>query len=115
VRLTAADTTHLYGTVDKTFVIGFLVDIASYQNMYTDLCTGVDHPLSFISTYRTSQDHVECFFSAIRAAGGWNFNPSPYLFTYLFRKCMLLRARDVTKGNCILQVSLDYRLRRIQD
>ncbi len=100
------DPKYIFETVDKTFVVGFLMNIASYENMFKDLCTGSDPPMSYLSTYRTSQDHLECFFSTIRAAGGWNFNPSPYLFQYLFRKCMLLRARDVANGNCILQVSL---------
>jgi hypothetical protein len=95
----------LYQTQDKTFVVGFLVSMASYENMFDDLCGGSDPPMSYIRTYRTSQDHLESFFAMIRGSGGWNYNPTPYLFKYLLRKCMLMRARDVSeKANCILQV-----------
>ena len=50
--------------------------------------------------YKMSQDHLELFFGAVRAAGGCNSNPTTQQFTAAY-KCLLLRSHiSGGKGNC---------------
>jgi hypothetical protein len=107
VKAPAEEELFLYQTTMDTFVLGFLMDIASAENLFHDLCEGSDAPMTFLRLYRTSQDHLECFFGAIRATGGCNNKPSAGDFKYAMRKCTLLRVRDVSEGNCMLQVKIN--------
>uniref|UniRef100_A0A1A8QWL9 THAP domain containing 9 n=1 Tax=Nothobranchius rachovii TaxID=451742 RepID=A0A1A8QWL9_9TELE len=57
--------------------------------IYEDL---VEHPAAlcrYLLTYKLSQDHLELFFSAIRACGGHNNNPSVRQFRGAY-KCLLV-------------------------
>jgi hypothetical protein len=110
---TAPERRFFHATDSNACVRGFLLCMASLENMYSDLCEGDAPPMDFISSYRTSQDHLESFFACVRAAGGWNVNPTPHLFKYLLRRCMLIRLRDVTGGNCVLQVknTIEYQFK----
>ena len=57
----------------------------------------------YLRTYKLSQDHLELFFSAIRAHGGYNNNPNVRQFGGAY-KCLLVR-HQVKKGtgNCLLR------------
>ena len=46
-------------------------------------------------TYKLSQDHLELFFSAVRAAGGFNNNPTPQQFMAAYKRLLF---RDTIKG-----------------
>ena len=62
--------------------------------------------LSFILTYKLSQDFLEIFFNAIRLRNGWNFNPTPQQFRYAFRQLLLHAQPDIllaTTGNAVSQ------------
>ena len=37
------------------------------------------------SDYKMSQDHLELFFGAVRAAGGWNNNPTALQFRSAYK------------------------------
>lgn len=58
--------------------------------------------LKFVPQYKISQDHLELFFSAIRARGGFNNNPNAVQFRAAYKK-LLIRAeiREGGVGNCI--------------
>lgn len=57
--------------------------------------------LKYIPLYKVSQDHIELFFSAVRARGGFNNNPNAVQFRAAYKK-LLVRAeiRDDGIGNC---------------
>ena len=65
----------LHASKQKTGFIGFLAAIKSVQGTFQDLVALPSAPLKCLLTYKLSQDHLELFFSAVRAAGGFN-NPT---------------------------------------
>ena len=50
------------------------------------------NPYKYLLTYKLSQDHLEMFFSCVRARGGFNDNPNTLQLKYVFRKILLHRA-----------------------
>ena len=65
----------------KTGFLGFLVDIDAVVGLVQDLVNVENPVLKYRLTYKMSQDHLELFFSAVRASGGWNNNPTSRQFT----------------------------------
>jgi hypothetical protein len=59
-----------------------------------------EHPggFFFLPTFKFSQDHLETFFSTIRGQGGYNNNPSPYMFQCLLRKVLFAPLTSLGKG-----------------
>ncbi|KAK3872732.1 hypothetical protein Pcinc_022202 [Petrolisthes cinctipes] len=68
---------------------------------------GQDKPLQYLLTYKLSQDHLELFFCAIRASGGFRNNPTALQFMSAYKRLLLrheiksgtgnVSAQDVTK------------------
>ena len=48
--------------------------------LYEELVCRPDAPMRYLLTYKLSQDHIELFFSAVRARGGFNNNPASMQF-----------------------------------
>lgn len=58
--------------------------------------------LQYIPLYKISQDHVELFFSAVRAKGGYNNNPNAIQFRAAYKKLLVIaEIRDGGVANCI--------------
>jgi len=58
--------------------------------------------MSFVCTYKFSQDHTELFFGKIRSLFGFNNNPSATKFCSAYRKLLVHNeTNDVLKGNCV--------------
>nr|CAH7719660.1 unnamed protein product [Callosobruchus chinensis] len=71
----------------KTGFLGFLVCINSLKNFYSKY---VDTKrLKYILTNKFSQDHLEQFFGAIRAKGGFNNNPSVRHFEAAYKRLLI--------------------------
>ena len=51
-----------------------------------------DNPYKYLLTYKLSQDHLEMFFSYVRAIEGFNNNPNVLQLKYAFRKILLHNA-----------------------
>ena len=66
----------LHASKQKTGFIGFLAAIKSVQGTFQDLVALPSALLKCLLTYKLSQDHLELFFSAVCAAGGFNNNPT---------------------------------------
>ena len=47
-----------------------------------------------------SQDHLELFFSAVRASGGWNNNPTCRQFTTAYKQLLMRHNIEGGRGNC---------------
>ena len=55
--------------------------------------------MTYLLTYKLSQDHLELFFAAIRSSGGWNNNPTATQFMAAYKR-LLLRYEVSASGNC---------------
>ena len=91
----------LYETKRKTGFIGFLIAIKSFQGIFEDLIDSSDYPMKYLLTYKFSQDHLELFFSAIRACGGRNDNPSVRQFISAYKRLLLRSSVQGGQGNVI--------------
>ena len=89
----------IWKTKRKTGFIGFLVGIKSVQGMFHDLVESPNPPLTYLLTYKFSQDHLELFFGAVRAAGGCNNNPTAYNFLSIYKRLLLRSSIQGGKGN----------------
>ena len=88
----------------KTGVIGFVASATSIMQVFDTLVANSQHPipLTYILSYKFSQDHLELFFAVIRSRGGSNNNPSPIQLRATWKRLLTHnKIKDVTTGNCI--------------
>lgn len=88
-------------TPRKMFAIGFIATIKSLKALATELLSREVNPLNYVLTYKFSQDHIELFFSSIRACGGFNNNPNACQFRWALRKLLLSSNISVRNSNCL--------------
>ncbi|GBN12744.1 DNA transposase THAP9, partial [Araneus ventricosus] len=86
----------------RTGFLGFLICIESVKGLYKSLIEPDESALSFLMTYKFSQDHLETFFSMIRSHGGYNNNPSAKQFKAAYKQ-LLVRHEIASSenANCI--------------
>lgn len=90
----------------KVGAIGFIMSIESVKKLFTSLKS---KGMSFLLTYKLSQDHLEMFFGQIRRHRGCDNNPTCDQFITAYNK--LLMTNEVaapSKGNC--SVLSDFQL-----
>ncbi|CAK1586692.1 unnamed protein product [Parnassius mnemosyne] len=84
----------------KTGFFGFLLCIKSLFSLYENYVQ--PKKIQFLCTYKLSQDHIECFFSAIRAKGGYNNNPTARQFKAAYKRMLVHgELKHITTGNCV--------------
>lgn len=71
----------------KTPWVGFMATITSVLGLCDKLLQSGQ--LSYLCTYRLSQDHLEMFFSRVRRRSGWNNNPNTLQFRWALRAIFL--------------------------
>jgi len=87
----------------KTCVVGFIASCISVWNVFQEAVCKPNAQCRYLLTYKLSQDHLELFFSAVRARGGFNNNPTARQFTAAYKRLLVkLQVRTGT-GNCILR------------
>lgn len=80
---------------------GLLISINSLKHIFSTLVEDTKE-LSYISTYRLSQDHIELLFGSIRMHGGHNDNPNAIQFKGAYRKLLSRMELQVGEtGNCV--------------
>ena len=87
----------------KTGFLGFLICIHSVLGLAEDLVLAENPVLKYLLTYKMSQDHLELFFSAVRASGGWNNNPTTRQFIAAYKQLLMRHKIKGGRGNCIAQ------------
>lgn len=93
--------TNLLSSNRKTGFLGLMICIKSVLFLYDEYV--VTNKLDFLCTYKLSQDHLEIFFSAIRAKGGCNNNPTATQFQAAYKRMLVHgELKHLTSGNCIL-------------
>lgn len=83
----------------KTGFMGLIICLTSIENFFDDVIKlGT---LDFFLTYKISQDHLEMFFSAVRAKGGFNNNPTASQFEAAYKRLIVHNEIIVSNGaNC---------------
>ena len=82
----------------KTGFLGFAITINSIKILFRSLVNS--GTLNYLLTYKFSQDHLELFFCALRACGGFNNNPTTAQFTAAYKRLLLRSGIKATGGNC---------------
>jgi hypothetical protein len=63
--------------------------------------------LSYLLTYKLSQDHLEMFFCAVRSKGGVNNNPTASQFQAAYKRLLIHSEITTSKNsNCLAQGNL---------
>ncbi|XP_071384885.1 DNA transposase THAP9 [Centroberyx affinis] len=87
----------------KTCVVGFIANCVSVWNIFQEVVCKPNAPCRYFLTYKLSQDHLELFFSSIRACGGFNNNPTARQFTAAYKRLLVKLQVKTGTGNCILR------------
>ena len=98
----------------KTGFLGFLVCINAVMGLAEDLVNVENPVLKYLLTYKMSQDHLELFFGAVRASGGWNNNPTTRQFIAAYKQLMMRHNIEGGRGNCTPQDDTEI-LNGVQD
>lgn len=86
----------------STGFIGFVVNIDTFTSIYNQYIT--TNKISFLLTYKFSQDHIEIFFSSVRMMGGWNNNPTARQFISAYKKLLVNKAIRISGNtNCMVR------------
>ncbi|KAK1899550.1 Centromere protein O [Dissostichus eleginoides] len=93
----------LHATQKKTPICGFIACGRSVIGIYEDLVEQPAAPCRYLLTYKLSQDHLELFFSAIRARGGYNNNPNVRQFRGAYKRLLVRHQVKKGTGNCLLR------------
>jgi len=86
----------------KIGFLGIIVGMQSVLKISNYLFT--NNLITYVLTYKFSQDHLETFFSSIRKMGGFCNNPTCYQFKSSYKK-LISHVNDinVSNANCISQ------------
>ena len=87
----------------KTGFLGFFMCAKAVNGLAKDLVCGENPVLKYLLTYKTSQDHLELFFGAVRASGGWNNNPTGMQFRSAYKQLLMRHNITGGQGNCVPQ------------
>jgi len=82
----------------KTHFLGLIICLINLINIFRAV---EKDGMSFLLSYKLSQDHVEIFFNAVRSRGGFNNNPNAVQFWSVYKR--LLVRHDISGsiyGNC---------------
>ena len=86
----------------KTGFLCFSMSIKSIISIAKKLLFRQVHPLSYLLTYRLSQEYVEVFFSCIRARNGWNNNPNSVQFQSSIKSMLFSNlVKASLEANCV--------------
>ncbi|KAJ8246096.1 hypothetical protein GJAV_G00263610 [Gymnothorax javanicus] len=89
----------------KTCVVGFIASCISAWNLFQEVVCTPNAQCRYLLTYKLSQDHLELFFSLVRACGGFNNNPTARQFTAAYKRLLAKLQVKTGTGNCIIRDS----------
>ena len=91
----------LIHSLRKAAFQGFLINTKSFSYLFDELVK--KGKLNYLLTYKTSQDHLELFFCALRTRLGSNNNPTAREFKHAYKKLLLHHEIRGNGGNSIIQ------------
>jgi hypothetical protein len=81
---------------------GFLGLSLCLKKMFKLFDTLKPHGLTYLLTYKLSQDYLETFFSAIRSREGFNNNPNALQFKSAYKRLLIRHEiKKIENGNCL--------------
>lgn len=84
----------------KTGFLGLIISLTSIKQLILELID--TNYLDFILSYKFSQDHIEMLFSAIRAKGGFNNNPTVSQFESAYKSIIVhTEIKSSSSANCM--------------
>jgi len=84
-------------SIRKTGFLGFIICLTNLFELYKQ----IQDYMTFLLTYKLSQDHLEVFFSAMRSRGAFNNNPNVIQFRSAYKRLLVRHQVDgSTYGNC---------------
>lgn len=84
----------------KVGFLGLILDLLNTVKLAKMLFREVT--MTFLLTYKLSQDHLESFFSCIRRCGGFNNNPTARQFKSAYKKLLIYPNIYIPLiGNCL--------------
>lgn len=87
----------------KTGFLGFFINMCSVQQIIQTYIIEKQY-LSYLLTYKLSQDHIEMFFCAIRSRGGFNNNPTAAQFASAYKRLLIhSEITSSSSANCLPQ------------
>jgi len=87
-------------SIRKTGFLGLITSLTSLRNLATEIIE--TKQLQFILSYKFSQDHIEMLFSAIRAKGGFNNNPTVAQFEAAYKSIIVhAEVKSPSSTNCM--------------
>lgn len=90
--------TPLINSQRKTGFIGMIIALRNIFPLYDKL---KQEGMSYLLTYKLSQDYIETFFSAIRSRGGFNNNPNVLQFKSAYKRLLVKHElKQFENGNC---------------
>lgn len=90
----------IYLSARNTGFIGFYTAVISTLAIFDKYVKPIDAPLKMLMSYKFSQDHLELFFAAIRAKGGWCPNPTAAQFIAAYKRLLVRHDIKIATGNC---------------
>ena len=87
----------LHQSPRKTTVLGFSAAITSIISIYYEFVA--TKYITYLSTYRLSQDHIELTFNIVRSRDRWNNNPTACQFRAAYRNDI----KPQNTGNAVAQ------------
>lgn len=72
----------------KTGFLGVVISSISIIEVFNEVVVKNEH-FNYLLTYKQSQDHIELFFNAVRARGGWCVNPTARQFSTAYKKLLV--------------------------
>jgi hypothetical protein len=83
--------------------IGFIGLVVCLRNIFAIYDCLKEHGLQYLLTYKLLQDHLETFFSAMRAKGGFNNNPNAQQFEAAYKRLLVRSEISAAEtGNCLI-------------
>ena len=101
LNLSLVDGTKIVQSRRKTGFVGFLMNIQSLQNIF-DFHVRKGQ-LTYLLTYKLSQDHLELFFGSLRSRLGCNNNPTTTQFKGAYKRLLVHGVMEGLNGNCLPQ------------
>lgn len=76
-----------------------MISSLSIIDIYKKVIDQNPDQFKYLLTYKMSQDHIELFFNAIRARGGWCVNTTPRHFSAAYNKLLMHHCVKSSGGN----------------
>jgi len=82
----------------KTGFLGLIICLNNLIQLYEVV---KKNGISYLLSYKLSQDHLEVFFSALRSRGGFNNNPNAIQFKSAYKRLLVKHQISGSEyGNC---------------